>query len=136
MIYFEHDSRRLEKINTDIPMWAFRYEETSITRASYNCQPVLGLLTYEYSLNEEIKTRSKTPEQRKKDGDRIAIFVPFKKRRNSDTIYDLAWSKAVAEYARDFSDTYGEAVAEYNKAVEKHIKLLEDRIEELKNLMV
>ena len=136
MLFLKNDYTREDKIGVNTPIWGFEYQLNSIKRATYKCKPVLGLLTYEYNLEKEVKTRNKTDEQLKNDGDRICCFVPFKKNRTSNTIYDLAWSKATDAYNRDYSDDYDEAVTEYNKRVSKHIVLLEDRIEELKSIMV
>lgn len=139
MIYITSNWRRMENMDPDKPVWGFMFEpsQTKSSKPSTHCKPVRGMITYEDNLKDEIAIRHLPDNVRKSRFPHgCQYFVPFKKNAKGCDITELAWSKAVDEYYRNFADTEAEAIDAYNQAVQEQLDMFKRFVKETEQYMI
>lgn len=139
MIYTTSDWKRMKHMDPDKPVWGFMFEpsQTKSSKPSAHCKPVRGMITYEDNLKDEIAIRHLPDNVRKtKFCHGCTYFVPFKKNAKTCDITELAWSKAVYEYYRNFADTEAEAIDAYNHAVQEQLDIFKTFVKETEQYLI
>lgn len=136
-----------------IPVWGCGFETNSKKLTSnrdttfmYRKEPMFGIVVptrYEdeiiRDLNEKVNV-GKTLKEINNDYYWGKTFIPFKKTYKGNgenwTTKDLAFSKSVVVYAREYASTYNECIEVYNDLIEHEIDKCNEFIEKLESYKI